>query len=81
MAYIAVIILLLGVGVFATQTSQCPGYQAINVVNGDSYLTADLSLIGDCAAYSSDVANLTLLVEYQTGEPIPSNASIGVPRD
>ncbi|KAK4187445.1 putative alpha/beta-glucosidase agdC [Podospora australis] len=30
------------------QTSDCPGYEATNVLDGDSYLIADLSLIGKC---------------------------------
>ncbi|KAL2021900.1 hypothetical protein VTK56DRAFT_6495 [Thermocarpiscus australiensis] len=46
--------------------SQCPGYRATNVLEGDSYLIAELSLIGNCSAYSRDIPNLRLLVEYQT---------------
>lgn len=45
----------------------CPGYTASNVVKDDSTLTADLTLAGDaCNAYSDDIKNLKLLVEYQT---------------
>jgi alpha-glucosidase len=47
----------------------CPGYTASNVVEKDSTLTADLTLAGDaCNAYSDDIKNLKLLVEYQTNE-------------
>jgi alpha-glucosidase len=47
----------------------CPGYTASNVVESDSGLTADLTLSGDaCNAYSDDIKDLKLLVEYQTGK-------------
>ncbi|KAK4131303.1 glycoside hydrolase family 31 protein [Trichocladium antarcticum] len=46
--------------------SQCPGYRATNVLRGDSYLVADLRLIGNCESYSNDINDLRLLVEYQT---------------
>ncbi|KAL2136854.1 hypothetical protein VTI74DRAFT_580 [Chaetomium olivicolor] len=46
--------------------AQCPGYRAANVLQGDSYLIADLILIGNCSSYSKDVEHLRLLVEYQT---------------
>jgi alpha-glucosidase len=49
------------------QAEGCPGYRASNVVQGDSYLVADLVLIGNCSTYSQDVTHLKLLVEYQTG--------------
>jgi alpha-glucosidase len=49
------------------QAKQCSGYRATNVVQADSYLVADLELIGNCTLYSKDVGNLRLLVEYQTG--------------
>jgi alpha-glucosidase len=46
----------------------CPGYTASNVVTTDSSLTADLTLAGAaCNAYSDDIKDLKLLVEYQTG--------------
>lgn len=48
--------------------SQCPGYRATNVLQGDSYLIADLSPIGNCNSHSKDITNLRLLVEYQTGK-------------
>ncbi|KAF1957012.1 hypothetical protein CC80DRAFT_53359 [Byssothecium circinans] len=47
----------------------CPGYAASNVVETDSSLTADLTLAGaPCNAYSEDIRDLKLLVEYQTDE-------------
>jgi alpha-glucosidase len=47
----------------------CPGYTVSNVVENESTLTADLTLAGDaCNAYSEDVKDLKLLVEYQTGK-------------
>jgi alpha-glucosidase len=54
----------------------CPGYTASNVVEKDSTLTADLTLAGDaCNAYSDDIKNLKLLVEYQTSKsPYASTA-------
>ena len=46
----------------------CPGYKATNVVTTDSTLTADLSLNGaPCNVYGTDLADLQLVVEYQTG--------------
>ena len=50
----------------------CPGYTASNVVEKESSLTADLTLAGDaCNAYSDDIKNLKLLVEYQTSMFFP----------
>ncbi|CAN9209744.1 unnamed protein product [Alternaria alternata] len=47
----------------------CPGYTASNVVESDSGLTADLTLSGAaCNAYSDDIKDLKLLVEYQTDD-------------
>jgi hypothetical protein len=47
----------------------CPGYTASNVVTTDSGLTADLTLAGAaCNAYSDDIKDLKLVVEYQTGK-------------
>lgn len=44
----------------------CPGYQALNVEETSSGLTADLSLLGQaCNVYGTDVQQLTLEVEYQ----------------
>lgn len=49
--------------------SACPGYQASNVLTSSTGLTADLSLAGKaCDAYGTDLTDLTLTVEYQTGE-------------
>ncbi len=61
------------------QAAQCSGYRATNVVQADSYLAADLVLIGNCTLYSKDVGNLRLLVEYQTGnvaDRIPLGACV-----
>lgn len=47
----------------------CPGYTASNVVETGDTLTADLTLSGDaCNAYSDDIKDLKLLVEYQTSK-------------
>lgn len=47
----------------------CPGYSASNVQQNANGLTADLSLAGEaCNAYGTDLPNLTLTVEYQSGE-------------
>ncbi|KAG9193790.1 alpha-glucosidase [Alternaria panax] len=47
----------------------CPGYTASNVVDSDSGLTADLTLSGEaCNAYSDDIKDLKLVVEYQTND-------------
>ncbi|KAF2193755.1 glycoside hydrolase family 31 protein [Zopfia rhizophila CBS 207.26] len=49
--------------------ANCPGYAASNVVKTDSSITADLTLAGPaCNAYSEDLKDLKLLVEYQTNE-------------
>jgi alpha-glucosidase len=49
--------------------ADCPGYEASNIVKTDSSLTADLTLAGAaCNAYSEDLTNLKLVVEYQTGK-------------
>jgi alpha-glucosidase len=58
--------------------AQCPGYRATNVLQGSSYLVADLVLIGNCSSHSQDVEHLRLRVEYQTGKadhlhvPVPT---------
>jgi alpha-glucosidase len=66
------ILLLLCAGAVLGQiprpAANCPGYRATNVQQHDSYLLADLVLIGSCNLHSNDVQNLRLLVEYQTGE-------------
>jgi alpha-glucosidase len=46
----------------------CPGYKASNIKQLGPRLTADLTLAGDaCNTYGSDLADLKLLVEEQTG--------------
>ncbi|KAK3317301.1 glycoside hydrolase family 31 protein [Cercophora scortea] len=52
--------------VLAAPVTPCAGYQATNVLQGDSYLVADLALASNCSLYSQDIPNLRLLVEYQT---------------
>lgn len=48
---------------------ECPGYAASNVVKTGSSLTADLTLAGPaCNVFSTDIKDLKLLVEYQTGK-------------
>jgi alpha-glucosidase len=47
---------------------ECPGYKATNIKEGGNSLTADLTLAGKpCNTYGTDLKNLKLLVEYQTG--------------
>lgn len=54
----------------AADASSCPGYKASNVKTSSSGLTADLTLAGKaCNVYGNDIKDLTLTVEYQTGEP------------
>ena len=56
-------------------TQHCPGYKASNVQEGANSLTADLALAGEaCNTYGSDLENLRLLVEYQTGMLIQTHA-------
>lgn len=61
----------------ANDSSACPGYEASNVKQSGATLSADLTLAGSpCNAYGTDLTDLKLLVEYQTGmEAVP--ASIG----
>ena len=57
--------------------SDCPGYEASNVVKSDSGLTADLTLAGDaCNVYGTDLKDLKLVVEHQTSEYYPSPPAI-----
>lgn len=59
----------------ADSIDDCPGYTASNVVESDGKLTADLSLAGTaCNIYGTDLKDLKLLVEYQTGSYDPSRA-------
>lgn len=47
----------------------CPGYKASNIQEGDNTLSADLTLAGtSCNTYGTDLRDLKLLVEYQTGQ-------------
>lgn len=51
-----------------SSTTQCPGYRALNVKDHGQSMTADLTLAGKpCNSYGSDLKDLKLLVEYQTG--------------
>ncbi len=52
----------------ANDSSSCPGYAASNVQQSGATLTADLTLAGSpCNSYGTDLTDLKLLVEYQTG--------------
>jgi alpha-glucosidase len=56
-------------GTFAAAQDNCPGYSAANIQQSASGLTADLYLDGPpCNVYGTDLANLTLTVEYQSGK-------------
>ena len=56
-------------------SSTCPGYAASNVQQSGSTLTADLTLAGSpCNAYGTDLTDLKLLVEYQTGGQLSSTS-------
>lgn len=49
----------------------CPGYSASNVQTTTSGLTADLSLAGPaCNAYGTDIQDLTLAVNYDSGTKV-----------
>jgi alpha-glucosidase len=51
--------------------NECPGYTAASVQQTSNGLTADLQLAGPaCNVYGTDLPNLTLTVEYQTGKPL-----------
>jgi len=46
----------------------CPGYAATNIQKTDNTITADLNLGGAaCNVYGTDLTDLKLLVEFQTG--------------
>ena len=61
-------IALLSLGTTAQNLESCPGYRASNVVSTGSTLTADLALNGPaCNVYGTDLTDLKLVVEYQTG--------------
>lgn len=58
----------LALGVYSASVEDCPGYTVSNVVDSDGVLTADLTLSGNaCDIYGTDLVDLKLLVEYQTG--------------
>jgi alpha-glucosidase len=56
-------------------TTSCPGYKASDVSTTANGLTAKLTLAGTpCNLYGTDIEDLTLTVEYQTGmlpTPVP----------
>jgi hypothetical protein len=54
----------------STTLGQCPGYVASDVTQGDTFLTATLTLAGICHLYGPDVNKLRLLVEYQAGQAV-----------
>ncbi|KAJ7352477.1 glycosyl hydrolases family 31-domain-containing protein [Mycena albidolilacea] len=57
----------LAVTAAAASVDDCSGYKATNVIQGDSYLQADLTLAGTaCNVFGDDLPRLRLLVEYQT---------------
>ena len=60
---------------FALAVEDCPGYVATNVVTTDNSITADLTLNGQaCNVYGEDIADLRLLVEYQSGKLLTERA-------
>jgi alpha-glucosidase len=62
-------LLLLFWSAAAQNLESCPGYRASNVVSTGSTLTADLTLNGPaCNVYGTDLTDLKLVVEYQTGK-------------
>lgn len=72
-AFLVLVLLAVAVGGRVSRpASLCPGYRATSVLQGDSYLIADLRLIGNCESYSNDIKDLRLLVEYQTGMRLPA---------
>jgi alpha-glucosidase len=60
---------LVGAAVIGVRDNhECPGYKATHIKEGRNSLTADLTLAGKpCNTYGTDLKNLKLLVEYQTG--------------
>ena len=64
----AVALLSLAAGTSAASPPDCPGYSVSNIIEAGGILTADLKLAGDaCDIYGTDLVDLKLLVEYQTG--------------
>jgi alpha-glucosidase len=65
-------LIALAVTAAAASVDDCSGYKATNVIQGDSYLQADLTLAGTaCNVFGDDLPHLRLLVEYQTGNISP----------
>ena len=58
-------------------TSTCPGYKASNVkASGGNIVSANLTLAGAaCNVYGTDLDNLVLHVEYETGTRKQSRTS------
>lgn len=55
--------------------TSCPGYRASNVQTSANGLTATLTLAGSpCNVYGTDIEDLTLTVEHQTGIFIPQRS-------
>lgn len=51
----------------APNAQRCPGYKATGIQYKANGFTADLNIAGaNCQAFGNDIANLKLLVEYQT---------------
>jgi alpha-glucosidase len=62
---------LVGAAVIGSRgvNQNCPGYKATRVHERGNTLTADLTLAGEpCNSYGTDLKDLKLLVEYQTGQ-------------
>lgn len=57
------------VSVLSRDLTSCPGYTVSSVTNTSNTITANLKLAGTaCNVNGADVADLQLLVEYQTGK-------------
>lgn len=56
-------------------TAACPGYKASNVrTQHGNVVSADLNLAGSaCNLYGTDLDNLVLQVEYETGKGLTDN--------
>lgn len=71
LATVASLVLCADVAVLAVHdgTAACPGYQASNVkTQHGAVVGADLTLAGTaCNVYGTDLDNLKLEIEYQTG--------------
>ncbi|CAJ2500898.1 Uu.00g037510.m01.CDS01 [Anthostomella pinea] len=67
MKFQGVTVLAIAARTLAASVADCPGYTASNVVDGNGTITAELTLSGTaCDIYGTDLADLKLLVEYQT---------------